>query len=437
MSRSFTKNTGNIVALSTRDRLHNLLAGSARVTWATWIYPRSVSGTSTTSDSFWATAVSSSSAGLVGKLDTNRRIGSGGRAASGDTYAPAYSTGAIPLNRWSHVAAVLDVEQDRIRFYIGGILDSEVAHSWSSVTAVAGGVTTGTERIGARSNGSTNSEQIDGLLAQLAFWRRELSADEILELSRGLVPEALPNGLAAAFPLNGADARPRSIVSDLEGVITGSIPVAEDPPVTRMRGRRSANDWIAATISTGGGGVVGSASIADDTDVVTASGSVAIGGTAAITDATDTVASSGTLAVAGAASITDTADSITAAGAVGSGGVTGSAAITDATDAVTASGSAPIVGAAAISDTADGIVASGGPRVTGSAALTEAADAVSANGSLPIAGFAFLIDGTDAVQASGVNSSGISAAIVNISARRSSHLITARRAAATLTARPA
>ena len=89
------------------------------------------------------------------------------------------STGVLNNNTWYHVAVVFDGSADpseRVRLYLNGQLDTVHAETSSTVTPSSAAV-----EIGNLPNGG---DPFIGAIDEVAFWRRSLSAAEVLSLSR-------------------------------------------------------------------------------------------------------------------------------------------------------------------------------------------------------------------------------------------------------------
>jgi hypothetical protein len=149
---------------------------------------------------------------------------------------------------------------------------------------------------------------------------------------------------------------------------------------------------------TGGGGITGTGSIAEDADTATATGALALSGAASATEGGDTIAAAGSLSVAGSAAVTEGADSAAGAGSLA---ISGAAATTEDADSVAASGAIAVTGTAAISEGADTAAAAGTLPIAGGATIAEGEDTAGAAGALAIAGAASATEGDDTIAAGG------------------------------------
>ena len=126
-------------------------------------------------------------------------------------------------------------------------------------------------------------------------------------------------------------------------------------------------------------GVSGSASITEQADTLSATGTTTIVGTSSTTNNNDTSSASGTTTVTGTSSTTNNDDTVSASGSVG-GTVTGSANITEQADTVSASGTTTIVGTSSTTNNNDTVTATGTTTITGTSSTTNNNDTVSASG---------------------------------------------------------
>lgn len=149
-------------------------------------------------------------------------------------------------------------------------------------------------------------------------------------------------------------------------------------------------------------GVDGSLNKTQDSNTVSASGSLSIDASASITEASDTVSSSGTISIAAASSITEADDTVSSTGALS---VSGSSSISEANDTVSSGAALSIDASASVTEQADTLSASGtiaAPgSITGELAVTEQSDTVSSAGALSIVASAAISEATDSVSAAG------------------------------------
>lgn len=174
--------------------------------------------------------------------------------------------------------------------------------------------TSGTNRIsigGQRSSGGAYYG-LNGSIALVLLWERELSAVEISQLTRREYELFQPRSIRVPVSVGG-------------GSVTGTSATT------------NANDTSTASGTTT---VVGTSATTNANDTATASGSVggAVTGTSATTNANDTSLASGTTTVTGSVAYSNANDSAAASGWAGS--VSGTAAVTNADDTAQASGTA-------------------------------------------------------------------------------------------------
>ncbi|MDK1377108.1 MULTISPECIES: hypothetical protein [unclassified Sinorhizobium] len=125
-----------------------------------------------------------------------------------------------------------------------------------------------------------------------------------------------------------------------------------------------------------GGGIVGSASITEAGDTISAAATLALRASLAATEAGDSVSASAKLELSGVASMTEADDSLSATGSIASNSRTGAASITEADDALASPATLAIKAAAAITESDDTLSAAAGILIVGSSAIIEADDTV-------------------------------------------------------------
>jgi len=89
------------------------------------------------------------------------------------------SVAVLNNNTWYHVAVVFDGSADpaaRVRLYLNGQLDSVHAETSSTVTPSDAAVDIG--------NLPNGGDMFIGAIDEVAFWKRSLSAAEVLSLSQ-------------------------------------------------------------------------------------------------------------------------------------------------------------------------------------------------------------------------------------------------------------
>jgi hypothetical protein len=151
---------------------------------------------------------------------------------------------------------------------------------------------------------------------------------------------------------------------------------------------------ISFKVASGGSAISGSASITEDADTTSATGTLDIAGSASIAEASDTSTGTGTLDVQGSASVSEADDTVAGGGELD---LFGSAPVTEDDDAATGTGALEVSGTATVSEEGDAASGSGTLDLTGTSAIVEADDAASAAATLDISGAGGVHEDDDAV----------------------------------------
>ena len=135
-----------------------------------------------------------SSTGWILRINASGQVEIVGTGASGNDQGQSYQS--IPLNKWTHVAASLDMSGSSALIYIDGVLvPSTYANSASTSLTQAGDLV-----VGARTSGTN---PFDGKLAQVAVFSSVLSASTIRSyMSQGL--SGSESTLVSAYSCNNS-----------------------------------------------------------------------------------------------------------------------------------------------------------------------------------------------------------------------------------------
>lgn len=127
---------------------------------------------------------------------------------------------------WHHVA-FCQAADGSYTLYIDGVLDSSGSVFMQSIT----GFDRATMGAGNRGSGAgTSSNFLNGILAHVATWTRQLAAGEAQSLANGLLPSHLAP--AHYWPLWGVDSPEPDLTSPgVDGALTGTSQPAGGPPV--------------------------------------------------------------------------------------------------------------------------------------------------------------------------------------------------------------
>lgn len=110
----------------------------------------------------------------------------------GSSFDSARNTSGHSDATWHHGAGVWPSASSRIVYLDGSSASDSGAQSPSGRDTLV---------LGARVEGGSYTEYMDGKLAEFAVWSRALSSDEINQLALGYSPLFFPDGLVAYLPL--------------------------------------------------------------------------------------------------------------------------------------------------------------------------------------------------------------------------------------------
>lgn len=127
------------------------------------------------------------------------------------------------------------------------------------------------------------------------------------------------------------------------------------------------------------GGVSGTLAYTNANDTLSATGTTTVTGTLAKTNENDTLSSSGTTTVVCTLAYTNADDTLSASGSVGND-VTGTVNYTNANDTLSASGTTTVTGTVAYTNVNDTLSGAGSPIIVGNLAYTNANDTLAASG---------------------------------------------------------
>jgi hypothetical protein len=236
MARTFTKNTSNRMSLGT-NAVGPLISGATKV--SVLVRAKLASITGGADDNRLVTVeIDSNFRGIV--LCINNSGGSpvlraGGRSVSGDSFQAVDGSTAVTTGAFHTFSATLDFTAKTILAYLDGVQDA----SGSSLSFANNSFTLGTpsesDMIGSDINPpSTTAIQVDGDIAELAFWTTGLSADEHKlagKYNRSPLRIQRPS-LVAYVPLRGVSSPEPGLISGLSGTITGTVAAAAHPHVS-------------------------------------------------------------------------------------------------------------------------------------------------------------------------------------------------------------
>lgn len=271
--------------------------------------------------------------------------------------SPQISVTAPSLNAWHHVCLVN--LNGAMTLYLDGK---------SAATGTSGGAISGAKRF--QFGGTTNNAfHVDGMLDDLRWYNRGLTANEALLLStrRGIAYDLVdqPHPLQVLFH-RVAD----SMLTQAADSVTGSgiTTIGATAAITQVGDSLTAAGTLAISAS---------AAPAQSADVLTSAAAVAIAATAASTQADDTLAGAAAVGIVADAAHTQGANALTGSVVVG---IVADAAHTQGGDSAAGTGAVILSAAAALSAGADVLAASAALTIAAQAGMTAAGDELSASG---------------------------------------------------------
>lgn len=195
--------------------------------------------------------------------------------------------------------------------------------------------------------------------------------------------------------------------------VSGSVSRTNANDTSAAAGSATVNGTLAATNANDSAAALGAPTVngnlakTNSEDASSASGNSTVNGSLAKANAADTLAASGAPVVTGSLAYTNANDTAVASGSVGSA-VSGTVNYTNTNDTIAAAGKSTVTGSLAKSNAPDTLAASGASTVNGSLAKTNAADTLAASGSPVVTGSASIANAADTLAASGSVGSAVS-----------------------------
>jgi hypothetical protein len=224
MSRSFAIGSFTTVAIGT-GTVATRLAGASGVSVFAWIKHTTTASNQVIIDSLIDSTnnigvrLFSGTSGGIGQINFATR-----RTATDTTTQSINTVFSVVAGVWYPVLASASFLDRTHKGYLGNNVATTVFTS-STSGAFVSGTPTGTDRIGTT---FANGAQFNGLISHLSVWNRELTGVEATMLAAGVSPQAIPNGLSLYFPMQDPQGI-YDVVGGVQGTITGSVPIDEDP----------------------------------------------------------------------------------------------------------------------------------------------------------------------------------------------------------------
>lgn len=155
-----------------------------------------------------------------------------GRSHSADAAQSATSTTTITSGRWWSLGGVVDIAGGRMKCYVDGVEEDNAAATFGAASYTPG-TPTAHDSIGSAYSGAVpigTLRQVNGYIADVAVWRRDIGAAGFAALAQGYSPAHVPADLAAHFDFLRSR---RDRLGRLSLSVTGSIPEAPHPPTFR------------------------------------------------------------------------------------------------------------------------------------------------------------------------------------------------------------
>lgn len=152
-----------------------------------------------------------------------------------DSAGGEWSTGAGTQNAWQHIFLGMECgSATGCQFWVNGVEDALSPLTMATVSDL--GNSTTVIRFG-ESQGATRDR--NGKLAELAFWTRIPTDDEIKALAKGFSPLHFPTGLKFYAPLIGQASPEPDLMLGNQGTVTGAVAFSHPrmiyPSASQMR----------------------------------------------------------------------------------------------------------------------------------------------------------------------------------------------------------
>lgn len=230
MALSFTKNVANWIGFGV-NALSPGLSGAAQISISAWVRIRTMT-TGATDNGILRVILDATTDGLVFTLSGNQDLQKARLLIrSTTTDSPQANSGAttVAYNVWTHVGAVADFAAKQIRIYANGLPDGTLTVALVNTTYTPVTPTSQDTLGGISSSTPATGPQLNGDIGELAIWKGDIGDDGMKSLGQAYAPILIrPNLLFEYWDLfNSARGNRRAI----NGVVTGSVPIATADPI--------------------------------------------------------------------------------------------------------------------------------------------------------------------------------------------------------------
>lgn len=235
MARDFTKNTSNYCAIGV-NQFGPILNGASVISVAMWVQADTLTGTANNNRMFSIYNRDGNTA-LSFLTDASNHLRVGGRSADEGFQFKDTTTTIATDGSWTRLGGVFNFAAGTITPYINGGAEGGGGVTFSNTTWINNVPTTTNDIVGgdAASGGggpTATGQQFDGRIAEWAIWRIDIGATAFANLALGYLPSVVHATQPVFWMRLLGDTSPEpSVISSVQGTITGSVPQATHPPI--------------------------------------------------------------------------------------------------------------------------------------------------------------------------------------------------------------
>lgn len=270
MSRIFTQSNGQQFLGLGVDGVGNLIQGQSAISWHGWLWLNSAVGSAENGNRILSAYVGGgNSSNVICNISksggTSGQLRVGARSQSADSFQKQFSTSVIPSGEWSSIGFVLDYANDRIKIYVGGVLETDAAAAFGSASYTHSSASL-EDSYSDQVNVSTSTLRLDGHFGEGAFFAGDIGDANFTALAGGAPADTISGfTLLSYIPVDGtSDPEPDFGTPGLTTTLYGAPAQGLDPPVTNA----IAIDSLVQAQSLGAVTVTGGTSVVVPADII-------------------------------------------------------------------------------------------------------------------------------------------------------------------------
>jgi len=238
MSRRFLKDTSGIgsqqyLGLGVNG-VGTLIEGESAVSWHVWVKPitLSIAGSVDKNRILSTYLETDNKTSLLAHVQNNGTLRVGARSQSADAVQEAVSTSVIGTGDWISVGFVVDYANDRIKVYIGGVLETTQGVTFGSDTYTHTSASFEDSYSDKWIFSGLAPPRFHGDIAQGAFWSGDIGDAAFAQLGAGVRANEIGIAPLSYIPITGEDDPEPDLGSmPLNTNLVGSPQQGDEPPL--------------------------------------------------------------------------------------------------------------------------------------------------------------------------------------------------------------